>query len=257
MAKKALGQHWLFDTGSLDAICDAAAVSTGDTILEVGPGLGTLTHRLLDRGAHVEAVELDSELVSDLLERFSGRSFVLHQQDIMRFDFSVLPHPYKVVANIPYYLTSHLLRLLAETTNRPQKAALLVQKEVAERVTAVPGEHSILSISMQLYANVSLGAVVPAELFSPPPKVDSRVLILEYYPKPLVDDPAAFLRLVKAGFSAPRKKLRSSLSGGLGISVDAAERLLAAADINPDRRAQTLSFDEWARLLKQHSPALF
>ena len=127
---------------------------------------------------------------------------------------------------------------------------MLVQKEVAERVTATPGEMSLLAVSVQTYGQVSLGEIVPAKLFSPPPKVDSRVLIIDFYDKPLVGDTIQFFRVVKAGFSQPRKKLRSSLAGGLRISPAEADKLLQSADIDPARRAQTLSIEEWQKLCK-------
>ncbi len=248
MADKSLGQHWLFDESALAAMCDAGRVAEGDTVLEIGPGLGTLTHQLLDRGANVIAVELDKSLAYDLEDKFRGRSFELRLQSITDFDFSTLPKGYKIVANIPYYLTSHLLRQICETENQPEIAALLVQKEVAERVTAIPGEMSLLAVSVQSYADSSLGMIVPAELFSPPPKVDSRILVLDFSAEKKPVDEKRFFQVVKAGFSQPRKKLRSSLAGGLGVSTEKAEKHLLSVNIDPDRRAQTLSIDEWANL---------
>lgn len=249
MADKSLGQHWLFDKKSLEAMADSAEIKAGDYVLEIGPGLGTLTKVLLDRGAHVTAVEFDSRLASDLLDKFKNNDFKLVEQDILKFDFSRLPRGYKIVANIPYYLTSKLMRVICESNNKPTHAALLMQKEVAERISAVAGELSILAVSVQLYAIASLGELVPAELFSPPPKVDSRILKLHFFEEPIVSDVKAVMRLVKAGFSSPRKKLRSSLSAGLGISVEEAEKMLVKANINPDRRAQTVSIEEWLTLL--------
>ena len=248
MADKSLGQHWLFDTVSLEAMVDAADVQAGDNVLEIGPGLGTLTQVLLKRGAVVTAVEFDPKLIDDLQQKFSNDSFTIVHSDILKFDFGSLPFGYKVVANIPYYLTSNLLRVMCQSDNRPSQAALLVQKEVAERVSAVAGELSILAVSVQLYAIATLGTLVPAELFSPPPKVDSRILKMHYFNKPLAENPEKVMRLVKAGFSNPRKKLRSSLAAGLNLSVEQAEALLMKATINPDRRAQTVTIEEWIRL---------
>lgn len=248
MADKSLGQHWLFDKKSLEAMADAAEVNEGDMVLEIGPGLGTLTQVLLKRGAKVIAVEFDAKLIKDLEQKFSGQNFELVHKDILKFDFNSLPRGYKIVANIPYYLTSNLMRVISESDNRPSRAALLVQKEVAERVSALAGELSILAVSVQLYAVATLGDLVPAELFSPPPKVDSQILKLHFFENPLTDDVNKVMRLVKAGFSSPRKKLRSSLSAGLRIPVGEAENMLVKSNINPDRRAQTVTLGEWINL---------
>ena len=248
MANKSLGQHWLFDKAALGSIVGYADIKKGDVVLEIGPGLGTLTHELLDAGANVVAVELDESLAGELKDRFAEKDFQLRLEDILAFDFSSLPKGYKIVANIPYYLTSHLLRIICESSNRPKKVVLLVQKEVAERVSAIPGSMSLLAVSVQTYAEVSLGELVPAKLFSPPPKVDSRSLILDFYDLPRVGDEKHFFQIVKAGFSQPRKKLRSSLAGGLHISNEAADKLLFSVDIDPSRRAQTLSIEEWEKL---------
>jgi 16S rRNA (adenine1518-N6/adenine1519-N6)-dimethyltransferase len=248
MANKSLGQHWLFDKSALKSIVESANIKSGEVVLEIGPGLGTLTHELLEVGASVIAVELDESLAVELKDKFSGKDFKLRLENILTLDFNSLPKGYKIVANIPYYLTSHLLRIICESTNRPTRAVLLVQKEVAERVSAIPGDMSLLAVSVQTYAGVSLGELVPAKLFSPPPKVDSRSLILDFYNSPRVGDEKHFFRVVKAGFSQPRKKLRSSLAGGLHISNEAADKLLISVDIDPSRRAQTLSIEEWQKL---------
>lgn len=249
--KKQLGQHWLHDEQSLVAMCGAADVAAGDTVLEIGPGLGTLTDKLLERGAIVHAVEFDAELLDGLRRRFAGSpGFTLYHQDILSFDFAALPDGYKVVANIPYYLTSNLLRRMHESTRPYSHAALLVQKEVAQRVCAKPGDMSLLSVSVQFYAEASLGQLVPAHLFTPPPKVDSQILVLTYRQSPRFADadPKRYFRLVKAGFSGRRKMLRSSLSGGLGIDKQQAIELLEKAGIDPTRRAQTLSLEDWKSL---------
>lgn len=248
-AKKSLGQHWLDDDASLEAICDAAEVGKGDYVLEIGPGHGSLTRKLLARGAHVTAIELDRELVYELKSKFSGTAFRLHIGNILEFDLNSMPPNYKVVANIPYYLTSHLLRMLTESTNPFSLAALLVQKEVAHRVAAKPGDMGVLSVTVQFYCSTGLGPVVPAGLFFPPPKVDSQILMLEYKgPRYKNVDTKKFFHVVKAGFSERRKKLRSSLSGGLRITKPEASRLLEEADINPRRRAQELTLAEWHNL---------
>ncbi len=248
--KKSLGQHWLHDELSLEAMADIADIQAGDTVLEIGPGLGTLTKELLSRGAGVVAVEFDQELASALPSRVPHKDLQVIEQDILSFDFAQLPRGYKVAANIPYYLTSNLLRVLCESANPFDTAALLIQKEVAERIAAKPGAMSLLSVSVQFYCEVQLSVVVPAELFTPPPKVDSQILGLRYRTTPLFPDvnTKVFFRLVKAGFSERRKKLRSSLSGGLHISKPDAEALLQEASIDPSLRAQALSVEDWYRL---------
>lgn len=216
-------------------------------------GLGTLTEKLLETGAHVHCVEFDHELLQGLHKKFGKNpNFSIEHADILKFDFSKLPKGYKVVANIPYYLTSNLLRVMNESANHFSLSSLLMQKEVAERVCAGPGDMGILSISVQYYCHVSLGAIVPAELFTPPPKVDSRILILETRSQPLFPDvdEKQFFRVIKAGFSEKRKMLRSSLSGGLQITKQEAETLLDRAGIDAQLRAQALSLDDWHKLYK-------
>jgi 16S rRNA (adenine1518-N6/adenine1519-N6)-dimethyltransferase len=259
LPKKSLGQHWLYDKATLSAICNDAEVAAGDTVLEVGPGLGTLTQQLLQRGATVTAVEFDKNLANSLQEDgppetsedLKARLTVVHE-DILKFDLTRLPPNYKVVANIPYYLTSNLIRVLCESTNPFSVAAILIQKEVAERVVAQPGQMSLLSVSAQFYCDVSLGVAVPAALFTPPPKVDSQVLVLGYRTRPLCKDvdTKLFFRVVKAGFSQKRKTLVNSLSGGLAISKDEARAMLEAAGIPANIRAQALALDEWYALSK-------
>lgn len=245
--KKSLGQHWLKDESTLRYICDAAKLSPDDTVLEIGPGTGALTVKLLETGVRIVAVEKDEELAAKLKLR---QNLTVVAGDILRFDLSNLPQNYKVVANIPYYLTSNLIRVLSENPNPPSLMVLLVQKEVAERLCANPGAMSLLSVSAQLFYDCQAGQVVPAELFEPAPKVDSRVVIMARHSKPLFEDldTKQFFRVVKAGFSERRKKLRSSLSGGLGITKEEADRVLIKADIGPDARAQELSLEQWCRL---------
>ncbi len=249
--KKSLGQHWLKNRDVLVGIAEAAAITPEDTVLEIGPGLGTLTSELLRRAKKVVAVELDDGLVAKLPGQFPGKALEVVHQDILSFDVSTLPENYVVVANVPYYITSKIIQLLTTAQNKPRTIVLLIQKEVAVRLAAKAGDMSILAVSAQIYAEVSLGEVVPAALFTPPPKVDSQVVILHTRPTPLVDDAQekAFFRIVKAGFSAKRKKLRSSISSGLHISKLEAETLLNKADINPNDRAEELSIDDWMRLV--------
>lgn len=235
---------------------NTADLRSGDMVLEIGPGLGTLTELLLEAGASVYAVEFDQNLIQPLRNKFKayGSRFNVEEADILQFDLNNLPTGYKVVANIPYYLTSNLLRKLCEAPNQFSVAALLVQKEVAERVVASPGGMSLLSVSVQFYCDAALGEIVPAKAFTPPPKVDSRILHLSHIGKPRFEvDTKQFFRLVKAGFSERRKMLRSSLAGGLGITKTEAEDLLRQADIDPRLRAQALSLEDWYQLYKRFS----
>lgn len=252
---KSLGQHWLRDRDVLAHIAELADVQPGDTALEIGPGLGTLTSELLRRADKVIAVEFDAELARKLPAQFPGKHLTVINQDILTFDLSQLPTGYKVVANVPYYITSKIVQLLMTADNKPSVAALLVQKEVAERLAAQPGDMSILAVSAQLYADVTLGDVVPAELFTPPPKVDSQVVVLRTRREPLFTDMSEkqYFRVVKAGFSSKRKKLRSSLSGGLGLSKYEVEVLLEKAGISPDLRAEDLTLMQWHALALQLS----
>lgn len=248
---KSLGQHWLTDYVSLAAMCDAANVQDGDTILEIGPGLGTLTELLVERAETVVAVEFDQQLAKDLPKRVPDSNLHIVNQDILRFDLTSLPVDYKLVANIPYYLTSKLIRNLSESSNQPVQAALLVQKEVAERVSAPAGGMSLLSVTAQFYWEVSKDLLVPARLFTPPPKVDSQILILKRRDTLLFDvDPKSFFRLVKAGFSNRRKTLHNSLSAGLHIDKIVTKQLLDSAQIVATARPQELSLEQWYSLYK-------
>jgi 16S rRNA (adenine1518-N6/adenine1519-N6)-dimethyltransferase len=249
---KSLGQHWLRDRNVLNHIADCAELTSADTVLEIGPGLGTLTSELLRRAGKVVAVEFDSELARKLPGQFPGKNLEVVNCDILKFDLSVLPSGYKVVANVPYYITSKIVKLLMTADSKPSIAVLLVQKEVAERLAAKPGNMSILAVSAQVYADVSLGDVVPAELFIPPPKVDSQVVILRTRSTPYLADVSEekFFRVVKAGFSAKRKKLRSSLAGGLNLSKEDTEKILTEAGIDSNARAEMLGLDDWMRLAR-------
>ena len=250
--KKELGQNWLRDRAMLEAIADEADLSISDTVLEIGPGLGTLTSELLRRAGNVVAVELDSERAVKLPDQFPGKNLTVINEDILSYDLERLPTGYKVVANVPYYITSKIIEKLTTASNRPSVIVILVQKEVAERIVAHLGGMSILAISAQIFAKTRLGIEIPRQFFTPVPKVDSQVVVLEMRDKPLVleKDQKAFFRVVKAGFANKRKKLRSSMSAGLAISKSDAEKLLRQAGIDPDLRAEDLSIDDWIRLMR-------
>lgn len=250
--KKSLGQHWLKDQHSLAAIVKAADVKAGDVVLEIGPGQGTLTDELLKAKAEVIGLEYDSELVKFLQSKYKDKptsEIFVQEGDIRSYDFGAMPNGYKIVANIPYYLTANLLRKLIDTPHKPTVAALLVQKEVAEHVAAEPGQMSFISVATQFYYDVTLGAEVPAKLFTPPPKVDSQVLILKLRTEPLFNvEVDKFLRLVKVGFSSKRKTLVNNLSAGLQISKPQVVEMLNKARLKPTSRAQELSLSQWHEL---------
>lgn len=254
--RKSLGQHWLNDRGILQQIVDIAEVSEVDLVLEIGPGLGTLTEFILDGGAKVISVELDRELFAyleaeaDNLFQENAANLTLVNEDILKYDLTSLKPDYKVIANIPYYLTSNLIRVLSESANPPQSVTLLIQKEVAQRLAAGPGKMSLLSVAAQVYYEPKLGAIVPAVMFTPPPKVDSQVIHLKRRSIPLFEreESRNFFRIVKAGFSNRRKTLLNSLAAGLHLSKEDTRELLEKAGVDPGRRAQDLSLDEWLKL---------
>ncbi len=251
--KKELGQHWLRDREILTAIADSVSITSDDTILEIGPGLGTLTSELLRRAGRVVAVEYDEDLARKLPGQFPGTNLVVHHQDILQYDLSSLPTGYVVIANVPYYITSKIVEKLVTATNKPRAAVLLVQKEVAERIAAKPGDMSLLALSAQIYAQAELGIEVPREYFTPPPKVDSQVVVLRMREEPLINqaDEKTFWRVARAGFSAKRKKLRSSIAAGLAVDKVIAEALLTSVGIDPNSRAEDLSIDDWLRLAQR------
>ncbi|HTK39522.1 MAG TPA: 16S rRNA (adenine(1518)-N(6)/adenine(1519)-N(6))-dimethyltransferase RsmA [Patescibacteria group bacterium] len=248
---KALGQHWLQDRDILARIADVGQITKDDTVLEIGPGLGTLTSELLRRAKRVVAVEFDEALAAKLPGQFPGTALEVVHQDILSYDLSQLPTGYIVVANVPYYITSKIIDRLMTADNKPVRSVLLVQKEVAERIAAGPGNMSLLALSAQLYTRARLDCEVPREYFTPPPKVDSQVVVLEALDEPAIpmSDHKALWRLAHAGFANKRKKLRSSLSAGLGRPVADIEQALVAAGIDPNLRAQALSIDDWHRLV--------
>ena len=265
--KKSLGQNLLIDPSHLNRIADAADLEKTDNVLEIGPGLGALTHHLADRAGRVVAVELDRRLIPILRAEFAGRphvSFVhgdileLSPPELIRAQLSdrlgstSTGDSYKVVANLPYYITSAVLRHVLESLPPPTLAVLLVQQEVAQRMVAKPGEMSMLAVSVQFYASPRALHRIPAGAFWPRPKVDSRVVRLDLRPQPAVSnvEPALFFSTVRAGFGQRRKQLRNSLSAGLSCTKEQADLWLTASGIDPRRRAETLSLPEWGMLAK-------
>ncbi|MCX8062543.1 MAG: 16S rRNA (adenine(1518)-N(6)/adenine(1519)-N(6))-dimethyltransferase RsmA [Anaerolineales bacterium] len=259
--KKRLGQNFLVDTGSLRKIIQVADLSVGEDVLEIGAGLGGLTVLLAQAARHVVAVELDADLIPPLQEILSPYSNVrLIHGDILRLDpaelFPSESQSFSVVANIPYYITSAILRHLLEGKRRPRQMILTLQLEVAQRICATAGEMSLLALSIHLYGKPSVRARIPAGAFYPQPKVDSAVLRLEVAASPRLADTDLFFRLAKAGFSQKRKTLRNAFAGGLGLPVTQIGQLLEAAQIEPSRRAESLSLEEWGRLVENYKAFL-
>lgn len=249
-AKKSLGQHWLDDEESLKAIVKVANLAKNDFVLEIGPGAGALTENIIQSKAKVLALEFDEKLATTLEQKYrKNENIEIKNGDIRKFNFSLLPEGYKIVANIPYYLTANLFRKLIEVSNKPLIAVLLVQKEVALRVCSLPGELSKLAVLMQNEYIAELGVVVPANKFIPPPKVDSQVLILTKRKQPLISEKNLFLKIVSIGFEHKRKKLSSNLAGGLKISKAEIEKILHSIEVEPDVRAQDLSLEDWKNLI--------
>lgn len=251
--RKDLGQHFLSDPRLLDKIAAAADLSPGDCVLEIGPGPGLLTRRLAVLAGEVVAVELDGGFVALLEEELAGYDNVrIVRGDILKLSPSALglPDGFVVVANLPYYITSAALRHLTEGSPPPRRMVLTMQKEVAERITARPGEMSLLAIGVQLYGRPSVVARISAGAFTPPPKVDSAVLRVDAHESPpvQVDDTAGLFRVARAGFSQKRKQLKNSLGAGLHLDPGEVEKAMRGAGIEPSRRPQTLSLAEWAAL---------
>jgi 16S rRNA (adenine1518-N6/adenine1519-N6)-dimethyltransferase len=260
--RKSLSQNFLTDPTALDAIVDAAELSPGDRVVEIGPGLGVLTRRLLAAGASVLAVELDARLAEYLRRELYGvAGFELIEADARSL------HPremfpgerFKVVANIPYHITSPLLHAFLEGERPPDLTVLLVQLEVAERVAAPPGQMSYLSVFAQNVATAEVVARVPADAFEPAPDVDSAVLRLRRRDEPVVpvgEGREPFYRIVQAGFRQRRKQVHNGLTRELPVERDVVEAALAACGVDPERRPQTLSVDEWACLAADLGPRL-
>ena len=258
--RKSLGQHFLVDDRILDRILAAADLTAEDVALEIGPGRGALTRRLLSQAAQVVAVELDDNLAAALPGRLGNPpNLTVVAADARTVDIGSLvgggvnqergDRPaYKVVANLPYYAANPIIRRFLESEWRPRLMVLMLQREVADSMTAVPGKMSLLSVATQYYATPRPVCAVPPGAFRPVPKVTSAVVRLDLRERPAVavSDTEAFFDLVRAGFSAPRKQLRNSLSHGLGLPGGTVGELLDAGGVDGRRRAETLAIEEWA-----------
>jgi 16S rRNA (adenine1518-N6/adenine1519-N6)-dimethyltransferase len=261
-ARKGLGQHFLIDKEVLELITSAAALTPADVIVEVGPGLGILTRELARQAGWVIAIELDNKLAALLKQTLASFDNVtIINEDVLKIEPRALLNQqkarfrrginsYKVVANLPYYITSPVLRHFLEASVKPQIMIVMVQKEVAEAIAAKPGEMSLLSVSVQFYGEPRIISYVPAKCFFPAPEVDSAILRIDLYPQlaVAVADVSSFFDLVRAGFTTPRKQIANSLAQGLGLPKGEVLTLLEKAHVVSQRRAETLTLGEWAEL---------
>jgi 16S rRNA (adenine1518-N6/adenine1519-N6)-dimethyltransferase len=264
-AKKGLGQHFLVNSGILKNITKAADLSPSDLILEVGPGIGVLTHALVEQAGFVIAVELDkgmAEALKETLVPHENYSIInqdildLEPQDLINQEQSKLPPAlagkpdYKVVANLPYYITQPIIRHFCEAKLKPTTMIIMVQKEVGQNIVAKPGDLRILAISVQFYGKPEIMGYVPAGNFFPVPKVDSAILKMTLYPEPRykVTSDKHFFKIVRAGFCATRKQIANSLAQGLALPKQEVLSLLEKAGVAPQKRPETLTLEEWASL---------
>ena len=250
---KSLGQNFLTDPALLEKIVRIAGVTPADTVLEIGAGLGNLTAHLANHARSVTAVEFDRRFMPILSKQLSPYPNVkLVEGDILQLKLSDLVQDdgYLVVANIPYYITSRIIRKLLEETIKPREIILTIQYEVAQRICTDSGKLNLLALSVLMYGKPSLETRIPAGAFYPPPKVDSAVIKIDLYPEPRLpaESREIFFQLAKAGFLHKRKTLRNSLSKGLGWPPKRASTLLNSVGIDPGRRAETLSLEEWIHL---------
>ena len=259
--RKGLGQHFLVSQSVLERIVDAADTRPGDTVVEVGPGLGALTEVLARRAGRVLALELDTALCQALQKHFADRPHVqVVHADALKVNLdTVVPagQPYKFVANLPYYAATAIIRRFLEAAHKPTVVVATVQREVAQGMAAPEGKRGLLGVATQFFGSPRIVSIVRPGSFHPPPKVTSAVVRIDVHPSPPVEVPSesAFFALVRAGFAAPRKQLRGGLSHALRRPPAEVERALAACAIDPTRRAETLSLEEWAALVRTGSEA--
>jgi len=262
-ARKSLGQHFLSDSRTAGRILDAADLSPNDLVVEIGPGRGVLTRRLVDRVKRVVAIELDGELASALPSRLGfPANLTCIEADARDIDLAQLIAPencYKVVANLPYYAANPIVRRLLESQPKPDVLVVMVQQEVAKNMVAQPGDMRILSVATQFYAKAKMVCSVPPKYFRPTPKVTSAVVRLDVLSEPAVEVASEdeFFKVVRAGFAAPRKQIRNSLSQGLGIEPAVAGQILERAGVDATRRPQTLDIPEWASIYRAMGDCLW
>jgi 16S rRNA (adenine1518-N6/adenine1519-N6)-dimethyltransferase len=255
--RKSLGQNFLSDPGICSRIVDAAEISADDLVIEIGPGLGALTRLLANRARQVIAIEVDQTLIPHLRDELGATKNVeIIHADALAVNYAELAagQPVRFVANLPYYITSHAIRTMLESGVDWRSIVLTVQLEVAQRIAASPPDMSMLAVSVQFYGRPELLFKLPGALFYPPPDVDSATIRIVRTADFQQVAAYAFFRMVRAAFSQPRKQLRNTIASGLGISKAAAEDILIKSGITPERRAETLSLDEWVRLVQNTDP---
>lgn len=260
--KKTLGQNFMHDPNTLEKIVATAELMPDDAVVEIGAGTGELTAKLAMLARHVATVEIDERLIPLLEARFAdARNVYLVFGDILKTNVPQLvgTKPYVVVANVPYYITSEILRQLLEDTRRPKRIVMTMQYEVAERIVAKPGDLSLLGVSVQFYGTPRIVSRLKPAVFWPRPGVDSAILRVDVAEQPVVAVPSekAFFRVVRAGFSQKRKQLKNALAGGLQLQSSEAGLYLDEAAIDGTRRAETLTLDEWGRLTRVIAGALW
>lgn len=251
--RKALGQHFLHDRSVVQRILAAAELSPETLVLEIGPGLGILTEELVRRAGEVMAVELDRRLAAYLRERFRDSRVQIVEADALTVDWGEITQgrPYVVVANLPYNVATPILERLLTAPHPPDRLVVMVQREVAERMVATPPAMSFLSVLVQFFTRPKIAFRVGPGAFTPPPKVESAVVVLERRPPPLEREHwSTFFQLVQAGFAQKRKQLANALASALGMEKERVRALLAAAGIDPSRRAETLTLEDWLRLYR-------
>lgn len=259
-AKKSLGQNFLVNDSVLPTIINAADIKAGDIVIEIGPGLGILTRALLDAGAKVFAIEKDFDLVAKLTQTFgNSKSLKIVHQDALWFDFSHF-QKYKVVANLPFNIASPLIRKFLESTKPPELMVLMIQKEVAEKILAKPGnrERGVLTVAVEFYGEAEMISIVSKNNFRPQPKVDAAIIKIKPYRDHRVGSLKAvesklFFRIVKAGFSSKRQQIHNSLAATLRLPKDEVLSILKKSNIDPQKRAEDLSLEEWLKLSKNFS----
>lgn len=251
-----LGQHFLNNPAIIKKIISHSAIKKDDTVLEIGPGEGVLTEKLCSEADRVLAIELDSKLEIVLREKLKDRkNLEIIFDDILKVNLPKIlterkfKH-YKLIANIPYYITSKIIRLFLETELQPQEMILMIQKEVAQRIAAKPGEMSVLAVSVQYYSEAEILFDVPRENFNPPPEVDSSVIKIFNLKKSNPQKDKKFFQIVKAGFCARRKTLINNLSNSLHLDKKEVEQKLTSCQLSPQIRAQELSLEDWKKLVQ-------
>ena len=249
--RKSLGQHFLVDQGALNQVVGAADLELEDIVVEIGPGSGLLTKLLVKKVSKVYALELDKGLASHLRNTMGATAnLVVMQGDARTVDLGLFPESYKMVANLPYYAAVPILRKFLEAPSPPDLIVVTVQKEVAESITADPGKMRLLSVAVQVFGRPSIVGYIHPRSFNPVPKVTSAIVRIEPYERedrPVLGD-EGFFKVVRGGFSAPRKHLRNSLAQGLGLTGELAESILREGGIEPSLRAEALHLQDWGKI---------